>query len=125
MKRNRLEKYESKITPETSPEQLKQAREISVNMIMSVIDRLPANIEPVAESFNELFAQLKKPQRQSSVIVQRFDGKTIEVKNCKIRKVDSFDDTGILLSNSDNETEKTTSIFSQDEIEILERLKNS
>jgi hypothetical protein len=59
MKSNRLQKYESKIEPETSPEQLKQAREWMVNRVMEVVDRLPANIQPVAESFAELIEQAK------------------------------------------------------------------
>jgi hypothetical protein len=54
MKNNRLQKYESKIEREPSPEQLKQAREWAVNRIMEVVDKLPANPTPVVESFAEL-----------------------------------------------------------------------
>jgi hypothetical protein len=59
MRTNKLKKYESKIEPEASPEQIKQAREWMVNRMMEVVDRLPANISPVAESFAELIEQAK------------------------------------------------------------------
>jgi hypothetical protein len=59
MKKNKLEKYESKVRSEPSPEQIKQAREWMVNRIMEVVDKLPANIQPVKESFAELARQAK------------------------------------------------------------------
>jgi GTP1/Obg family GTP-binding protein len=60
MKRNRLEKYESKVRSEPSPEQIQQAREWAVNRMMEVVDKLPANIQPVKESLQELARQAKE-----------------------------------------------------------------
>jgi hypothetical protein len=71
MKNNRLQKFESKTASEPSPEQIKQAREAAVNMIMAVYDRMPKdNIKPVKESFQELARQAKFGiVRESTIIV--------------------------------------------------------
>jgi hypothetical protein len=71
MKRNKLEKYESKVRSEPSPEQIKQAQNRAVDMIMAVYERMPKdNIKPVKESFSELARQAKFGiVRESTIIV--------------------------------------------------------
>ncbi len=71
MKNNRLQKFESKTASEPSPEQIKQARETAVNMIMAVYDRMPKdNIQPVKESFSELARQAREGVPRQSTIIQ-------------------------------------------------------
>jgi hypothetical protein len=69
MKSNRLQKYESKIEPEASPEQIKQAREWMVNRVMEVVDKLPANPASVKESFQELARQAKFGVPRQPIII--------------------------------------------------------
>jgi hypothetical protein len=59
MKKNKLNQYEAQTPGEPSPEQIQQAREWAVNRMMEVVDKLPANPAPVAESFEELARQAK------------------------------------------------------------------
>jgi hypothetical protein len=113
MKSNRLQKYESKIEPEASPEQIKQAREWMVNQVMEAYDRLPANIQPVSESFEELVRQAKfGVPRQPTHIISGASEKTNEIFDTKINaKVD----TGI---NAKVDT------FTETEMEILRKIQN-
>jgi hypothetical protein len=70
MKKNKLDRYEAQTTGEPSPEQIQQAREWAVNRIMEVVDKLPANPAPVAESLQELARQAKfGVPRQPTIIV--------------------------------------------------------
>ncbi len=113
MKRNRLEKYESKITPETSPEHLKQAREIAVNMIMNVFERMPKdNIQPVADSFESLARQAKSGIVRQSVIVQTSESE----------KKFAVQPTKNIMSDAENSPENVTSIYSEEDLRIIESL---
>ncbi len=70
MKRNKLDRFETKTTLEPSPEQIQQAKEWMVNRIMEVVDKLPANPAPVAESLQELARQAKfGVPRQPTLII--------------------------------------------------------
>ncbi len=114
VKTNKLKKYESKITPEASPEQIKQAREWMVNSVMEAYDRLPANIQPVSESLQELARQAKFGiPRQSTLIISGDAEKTNEI---------------LLTKNNSGDAEKTNEIlltkYTVEEIAILESLKN-
>jgi hypothetical protein len=112
MKRNKLEKYESKITPETSPEHLKQAREIAVNMIMNVFERMPKdNIKPVKESFAELARQAKSGIVRQPTIID--SGK----KSADASKKATLFDTG-------NDTKIVTK-FSSEELELLKQIQEN
>jgi hypothetical protein len=114
MKSNRLQKYESKIEPEASPEQIKQAREWMVNSVMEAYDRLPANIQPVKESFQELARQAKEGVSRQSTIIQT-----------------SESDTGIISGGSSELPKKFTDIdieapkkFTDFEMELLRKIQN-
>ncbi len=109
MKRNRLEKYESKITPETSPEHLKQAREIAVNMIMNVFERMPKdNIKPVKESFAEL-------ARQAKFGVPREFTKVVSGGSSELPKN---------VTKTIIEAPKNVTKFSSEELELLRKIEN-
>lgn len=112
MKTNKLEKYESKVESEPSPEQIKQAQEMAVNLIMNVYERMPKdNIQPVKESFQELARQAKTSVIRQSTIIQT-------EKPSDFRKKPTLIDTG-------NDTKIITDIYSDLEKEILEKIKNA
>jgi hypothetical protein len=114
MKNNRLQKFESKTASEPSPEQIKQARETAVNMIMAVYDRMPKdNIQPVKESFSELARQAKEGvPRESTLIILGGDEKPIQIPKS---------DT---LHNSGGEENSGKSKFTDLENALLEQIRN-
>ncbi len=115
MKKNKLEKYESKVRSEPSPEQIKQAREWMVNRIMEVVDKLPANPAPVAESLQELARQAKFGIPRQPTIIQTDDfSKTTPAK------------TTLIISSASEVTEMDSgkNTFTDEELRILESLKN-
>jgi methylthioribose-1-phosphate isomerase len=115
MKNNRLQKFESKTASEPSPEQIKQARETAVNMIMAVYDRMPKdNIQPVKESFLELGRQAREGVHRQSTIIQT-----------------SESDTKIISGGSLEVPKKSTDIdievpqkFTDFEMELLRKIQN-
>jgi hypothetical protein len=109
MKKNKLEKYESKVRSEPSPEQIKQAREWMVNSVMEAYDRLPANISPVAESFQELARQAKFgiPRQPTRIISGASEATKIISSASEVTKTDSGANT-----------------FTDEELRILESLRN-
>jgi hypothetical protein len=112
MKRNRLEKYESKITPETSPEHLKQAREIAVNMIMNVFERMPKdNIQPVADSFESLARQAKSGIVRQTTIIDS-------------GKKSAGQPTKIIMGDAENSAGQPTK-FSNEELELLRQIQEN
>ncbi len=112
MRRNRLEKYESKITPEPSPEQIKQAREWMVNSVMQAYDRLPANIQPVAESFAELIEQAKSGAGIPKNVTKIISGGSLEVpKNV----------TKTIIEAPKN---VTSNILTDSDLEVLRKIQN-
>ncbi len=116
MRTNKLKKYESRITPEPSPEQIKQAREWMVNSVMEAYDRLPANIQPVKESFQELARQAKFGIPRQPVIVQTDDfSKTTPAK------------TTLIISNASEvtQTDSGKNTFTDFELELLRGIENA
>ncbi len=115
MKRNRLEKYESRITPEASPEQIKQAREWMVNRMMEVVDKLPANPAPVLDSFESLARQAKFgiPREITRIISGASEKK----------------DENFVTKNNSGDAEKKdenfVTKFDLSELAILESLRNA
>ncbi len=109
MKKNKLEKYESKVRSEPSPEQIKQAREWMVNSVMEAYDRLPANISPVAESFQELARQAKFgiPRQPTRIISGASEATKIISSASEVTEMDSGKNT-----------------FTDEELRILESLRN-
>ncbi len=119
MKKNKLNQYESKTALEPSPEQIKQAREWMVNSVMEAYDRLPANISPVAESFQELARQAKFgiPRQPTRII----SGASEATKN----KSGASEATKIISSASEvTEMDSGKNTFTDEELRILESLRN-
>ncbi len=111
MKRNKLDRYETQISLEPSPEQIQQAKEWAVNRMMEVYVRLPANPALVKESFAELARQAKfGVLRQSTQIDSG--------------KKSAENSTLIISGGGKKSAENVTSIYSEDDLRILESLKN-
>lgn len=118
MKTNKLEKFESKIEPETSPEQAEQAIQETVNMLMAVYERMPKdNIQPVADSFESLAEQARSGIVRQSTIIQTETNSDQNLITKNFPKKSTDIDTG-------NDTKIVTSNFTKDELEILEKIKN-
>ncbi len=117
MKNNRLQKFESKTASEPSPEQIKQARETAVNMIMAVYDRMPKdNIQPVVESFSELARQAKEGiPRQPTIIDSGASEKPVQSSGAS---------TKIIMGDAEDLPKIVTS-FSSEELELLRRIQEN
>jgi hypothetical protein len=73
MKKHRIDKIRElsgASEPEITPEHHKKNIERTVDMIMEVIDRLPANPAPVKESFSELLDQMRTGVKRQPTIIQ-------------------------------------------------------
>ncbi len=116
MKNSRLQKFEKPVEFEPSPEQVAQAREVAVNMIMAVYDRMPKdNIQPVAESFEELARQAKSGVKRSESDTLIISGGAEKV--IQIPKSDT-------LHNSGGEENSGKSKFTDLENALLEQIRN-
>jgi alpha-beta hydrolase superfamily lysophospholipase len=118
MKNNRLQKYESKIEREPSPEQLKQAREWAVNRIMEVVDKLPANPAPVVESF----AELAELARQANSGVRASAVPTLIISGDEKTAVRASD--SLTLYDSGGEENSGKNKFTDLENALLEQIRN-
>jgi hypothetical protein len=115
MKKNKLNQYETKTALEPSPEQIQQAKEWMVNRIMEVVDKLPANPAPVAESFEELARQAKfGVPRQPIIIVGDEKPPTVPENATKI----------ISSASEVTEMDSGKNTFTDEELRILESLRN-
>jgi hypothetical protein len=114
MKKSKLNQYESKTALEPSPEQIQQAKEWMVNRIMEVVDKLPANPAPVAESFEELARQAKfGVPRQPIIIVGDEKPPTVPENATKI------------IASEVTQTDSGKTTFTDIEIELLRRIQNA
>ncbi len=114
MKKNKLNQYESKTTGEPSPEQIQQAKEWMLNRMMEVVDKLPANPAPVAESFEELARQAKfGVPRESTKIISAEPTKIISAEPTKI------------ISAEVTKTDSGKTTFTETEMELLRKIQNA
>ncbi len=67
---NKIRELSGASEPEITPEHHKKNIERTVDMIMEVIDRLPANPAPVKESFSELLDQMRTGVKRQPTIIQ-------------------------------------------------------
>ena len=120
MKTNKLEKFESKIEPETSLERIEQSKQEFVNLLTPMIEKLlrsPETIRAVKESFSELAEQARSGIVRQSTIIQT---ETNPDRNL-ITKIDTGNDTDELLQNGSDLLLK----FDKHELELLEQIKNA
>jgi ElaB/YqjD/DUF883 family membrane-anchored ribosome-binding protein len=117
MKKHRIEnirKVSGASSRETTPEQIKQSREMFVNLLTPVIEKMlksPGDIKPVAESFEELARQAKSGiVRQSTQIISGENSVVQPTKN--------------IMSESEKKCFVQPTKFNDDELRILESLKD-
>jgi hypothetical protein len=116
MKKNKLNQYESKTALEPSPEQIQQAKEWMVNRIMEVVDKLPANPAPVAESFEELARQAKFGiPRQPIIIVGDEKPPTVPENATKI----------ISSASEVTKTDSGANTFTDLELELIRQIQDA
>jgi hypothetical protein len=124
MKNSRLQKFEKPVEFEPSPEQVAQAREAAVNMIMAVYDRMPKdNIQPVADSFESLARQAKEGVPRQSTIIRTSESDTKIVSVSAEKKGSEI----VTLHNSGDSERKGSEIvtkFDLSELEILRKIEN-
>jgi hypothetical protein len=114
MKNNRLQKFETKTSLEPSPEQINQAKQIFVNLLTPVIEKMlksPGDIKPVSDSFESLARQAKfGVMREPTIIVG-------DEKSADDTKKPTFIDTG-------NDTKNATS-FNSEQLELLRQIQEN
>jgi dihydropteroate synthase len=116
MKNSRLQKFEKPVEFEPSLEQVAQAREAAVNMIMAVFERMPKdNIQPVKESLQELARQAKEGVPRQSTIIQTGGGSSEVPKK-----------STLIISGGSSEVPKnvTSNILSDSDLELLRKIQN-
>ncbi len=115
MKKHRIDKIRElsgASEPEIMPEHHKKNVERVVDMIMDVVDRLPANPAPVSQSYEDLLNEMRHGVKRQPTIIQNDFSKFTHGEATKINeKVD----TGI---NAKVDT------FTETEMEILRKIQN-
>ena len=110
MKINKLDRYETKTAPEPSPESIRADREIVINMLMAIAEKMKKNPAPVADSFESLAQQAKTGVIRQPTIIQSGESE----KPADDTKKSTFIDTG-------NDTKNAT-LFDSEDLAILEKL---
>ena len=113
MKINKLDRFETKPESEISPEQDKQNREMIVNLLVPIVEKIQ-NLSPVpvSSSFADLMNELKNGVKRQPVIIQSGESEK------------PADDTESLLKNVALDDTESLLKFDKAELEILEKLKN-
>jgi hypothetical protein len=120
MKKHRIEnirKVSGASQSEITPEQIKQSREMFVNLLTPVIEKMlktPNDIKPVAESFEELARQAKSGIVRQSVIVQTSESE----------KKFAVQPTKNIMSDAENSAGQPTK-FSNEELELLRQIQEN
>jgi hypothetical protein len=117
MKKHRIDKIRElsgASEPEITPEYHAKNIERTVDMIMEVIDRLPANPAPVSETIPELLDQLRHGvKRQSTSIIS---GASTQNFTADVTKMNAKVDTGM---NAKVDT------FTEFELNLLEQIRQN
>lgn len=116
MKRNRLDRYETKTALEPSPEQIQQAKQAFVNLLTPIVEKMlksPGEIKPVNESFEELARQAKSGVKRSAELTKIISGES-EKKGSEI----------VTLHNSEKKGSENVTKFSSEELELLRKIEN-
>jgi hypothetical protein len=112
MKRNKLDRFETKTALEPSPEQIQQSKQTFVNLLTPIVEKMlksPGDIKPV-ESFEELARQAKSGVKRSAELTKIISGgEKVPPKFTDI-------DTGT--------SEKVPPKFTDIELELLRKIEN-
>jgi hypothetical protein len=108
---NKIRELSGASEPEITPEHHKKNVERVVDMIMDVIDRLPANPAPVLESYEDLLNEMRHGvKRQPTIIV---GDEKIAPKNPTLHN-----------SGDEKIAPKNVTCFNSSEMEILRKIQN-
>ncbi len=134
MKKIRLKQAENSVAsnqpPEVTPEADKQNREIAVNLLASVVEKIQ-NLPPVPvkESWSDLIEQARHGVKREPVIIDRYDGRKIMItesggildvtdeKPLEVPRGDTFSNTGGDENSGENK-------FTESELQILKQIEN-
>jgi len=114
MKTNKLDRYETKVEPEITPEHHKKNIERVVDMIMDVYDRLPANPAPVLDSYEDLLNEMRHGVKRQPTIIQN-DFSKITHTPTKI----------IFNASEPTQTDSGKNKFTDLENALLEQIRNA
>jgi hypothetical protein len=118
MKKHRIDKIRElsgASEPEITPEHHKKNIERTVDMIMEVYDRLPANPAPVLDSYEDLLNEMRTGVKRQPTIIQNDFSK---ITHAEATKMNAKVDTGI------NAKVDTKNILSDSDLELLRQIQN-
>jgi hypothetical protein len=121
MKKHRIDKIRelsAASEPEISPEHHAKNIERTVDMIMDVYDRLPANPAPVLDSYEDLLNEMRHGVKRQPTIIQTSESDTQIISVCeKVPQKSTDIDTETL--------EKVPQKFTDFEIELLRQIQQN
>jgi hypothetical protein len=81
---NKIRELSGASEPEITPQHHAKNIERTVDMIMAVYDRLPANPAPVLESYEDLLNEMRHGVKRQSTIIQNDFSKSAPLKTTQI-----------------------------------------
>ncbi len=118
MKKHRIDKIRElsgASEPEITPEHHAKNIERTVDMIMEVIDRLPANPAPVSESYQDLLNEMRTGVKRQPTIIQNDFSKITHTEPTKI----------IFNASEPTQTDSGKNTFTELELELIRQIENA
>jgi hypothetical protein len=109
---NKIRELSGASEPEITPEHHKKNIERTVDMIMDVIDRLPANPAPVLESYEDLLNEMRHGVKRQPTIVVGDEKKAVRASD------------SLTLYDSGGEENSGKNKFTDLENALLEQIRN-
>jgi hypothetical protein len=125
MKKHRIDnirKVSGASEPEITPEHHKKNVERVVDMIMDVVDRLPANPAPVLESYQDLLNEMRHGVKRQPTIIQTSESDTGIISGDEKKPIQ----LPISLTKNDvgGEENSGKNKFTDFEMELLRKIQN-
>jgi hypothetical protein len=125
MKKHRIDKIRElsgASEPEITPEHHKKNIERTVDMIMEVIDRLPANPAPVSESYEDLLNEMRHGVKRQPTIIQTSESDTGIISGDEKKPIQL--PISLTLHNSGGAENSGKNKFTDLENALLEQIRN-
>ncbi len=122
MKKHRIDKIRElsgASEPEITPEHHKKNIERTVDMIMEVIDRLPANPAPVLESYQDLLNEMRHGVKRQPTIIQTSESDTKIISGGSLEVPKNVTKTIIEAPKN-----VTSNILTDSDLETLRKIQN-
>jgi hypothetical protein len=122
MKKHRIDKIRElsgASEPEITPEHHKKNIERTVDMIMEVIDRLPANPAPVLESYQDLLNEMRHGVKRQPTIIQTSESDTKIILGGSLEVPKNVTKTIIEAPKN-----VTSNILTDSDLEVLRKIQN-